>query len=165
MAAMSARETASPFAGMDIGSWLESLATRRGDHILLIFAPPEGKRRAWTYAQFLDAVRRAAGGLASRGIKPGDRVLAHLENCPETLILRFACAWIGAVCVGTNAQAAGPELEWFASSSGAVCAVTQPKFADLVAVPGDPLTDIAQLQKVGFVMKGGVVVRDELARR
>ncbi len=39
------------------------------------------------------------------------------------------------------------------------------KFADFVATPGDPLLDITELQKVGFVMKGGQVVRDELARK
>jgi len=32
-------------------------------------------------------------------------------------------------------------------------------FADIVAVPGDPLQDIAVLQRVSFVMKGGVVYR------
>ena len=31
------------------------------------------------------------------------------------------------------------------------------KYADIVAVPGDPMTDIHQLEKVNFVMKGGVV--------
>jgi imidazolonepropionase-like amidohydrolase len=32
-------------------------------------------------------------------------------------------------------------------------------FADVIAVPGDPLQDISVLQNVGFVMKGGVVYR------
>jgi hypothetical protein len=32
-------------------------------------------------------------------------------------------------------------------------------------VPGDPVQDIIRLQKVGFVMKGGQVVRDELVKR
>jgi imidazolonepropionase-like amidohydrolase len=31
------------------------------------------------------------------------------------------------------------------------------KFADIVAVPGDPLKDITVLQKVDFVIKGGRV--------
>jgi len=33
------------------------------------------------------------------------------------------------------------------------------RFADLVAVPGDPLKDVTQFNKVAFVMKGGVVYR------
>jgi imidazolonepropionase-like amidohydrolase len=39
------------------------------------------------------------------------------------------------------------------------------KWADLVAVAGDPLQDITLTERVGFVMKGGVVFRDELTRR
>jgi imidazolonepropionase-like amidohydrolase len=41
--------------------------------------------------------------------------------------------------------------------------VTVGKFADLVAVPGNPLDDITVTERVGFVMKGGVVYRAELA--
>jgi imidazolonepropionase-like amidohydrolase len=37
------------------------------------------------------------------------------------------------------------------------------KYADIIAVSGDPLADISVLQSVGFVMKGGVVYKDKLA--
>jgi imidazolonepropionase-like amidohydrolase len=33
------------------------------------------------------------------------------------------------------------------------------KFADIIAVDGDPLRDISELERVKFVMKGGVVVK------
>jgi imidazolonepropionase-like amidohydrolase len=36
------------------------------------------------------------------------------------------------------------------------------KFADVVAVAGDPLADITEMERVRFVMKGGVIFRNEL---
>jgi imidazolonepropionase-like amidohydrolase len=35
------------------------------------------------------------------------------------------------------------------------------KFADIIAVPGDPVADITEIKRVQFVMKGGKVVRRE----
>jgi imidazolonepropionase-like amidohydrolase len=40
--------------------------------------------------------------------------------------------------------------------------VEKGKFADLVAVSGDPLVDITEMERVKFVMKGGVVFRNEV---
>jgi imidazolonepropionase-like amidohydrolase len=39
------------------------------------------------------------------------------------------------------------------------------KFADLIATSGDPLQNIAEMQHVKFVMKGGVVIKDEIGSR
>jgi imidazolonepropionase-like amidohydrolase len=42
---------------------------------------------------------------------------------------------------------------------GEIGALKPGYFADIVAVPGNPLQDISVLQKVAFVMKGGIVFR------
>ncbi|MES2303874.1 MAG: amidohydrolase family protein [Gemmatimonadota bacterium] len=43
--------------------------------------------------------------------------------------------------------------------SGRVGALERLKYADIIAVPGNPLEDILALEKVSFVMKGGKVVK------
>jgi imidazolonepropionase-like amidohydrolase len=42
-----------------------------------------------------------------------------------------------------------------------VGSIEKGKFADIVAVAGDPMTDITEMQRVKFVMKGGVIHRDD----
>jgi imidazolonepropionase-like amidohydrolase len=38
------------------------------------------------------------------------------------------------------------------------------RFADIIAVRGDPLGDISVLEKVDFVMKGGTVIKNILTK-
>ena len=42
-------------------------------------------------------------------------------------------------------------------------AIEPGKFADLIAVSGDPIADISELQRVRFVMKNGQVIRNDFA--
>jgi len=41
-----------------------------------------------------------------------------------------------------------------------VGSITAGKFADIVAVKGEPTTDIANMRNVVFVMKGGEVIKN-----
>jgi imidazolonepropionase-like amidohydrolase len=49
--------------------------------------------------------------------------------------------------------------------SDRVGTVEKGKFADLIAVSGNPLADVTEMERVKFVMKGGVVVRNDLSPR
>jgi imidazolonepropionase-like amidohydrolase len=55
-----------------------------------------------------------------------------------------------------SATASAAELLGWSDQVGSIEAG---KFADIVAVPGDPLADVSQLEKVDFVMKGGNVYK------
>jgi crotonobetaine/carnitine-CoA ligase len=123
----------SPFNGMNLDRLLEARARERPSHPFLIWAPFDGEAKVWTYRQFAADAARLAGGLAARGVGPGDRVLVHFENCPEALLVRFALARLGAVCVATNAMAVGPEIAHYAEASRATAAITQASFAELVS--------------------------------
>jgi imidazolonepropionase-like amidohydrolase len=59
-------------------------------------------------------------------------------------------------CITTNAA---EMLGW----QDKVGAIDPGKFADLVAVPGDPIDDITEIERVRFVMKDGQVVRNDFA--
>ncbi|HYP01573.1 MAG TPA: amidohydrolase family protein [Pyrinomonadaceae bacterium] len=54
--------------------------------------------------------------------------------------------------------------ELFAGERALFGAIETGKFADLIAVAGDPLKDITELESVRFVMKGGAVVKNELTK-
>lgn len=56
----------------------------------------------------------------------------------------------------TNAEALG----W----QDRIGSVDAGKYADLIAVSGDPLADITEMTRVRFVMKGGKVIRDEISK-
>lgn len=43
-------------------------------------------------------------------------------------------------------------------------AIEAGKFADIIATTGDPLTDVTELERVRFVMKGGEVMRNDINR-
>jgi len=121
-----------PYEGMDIRTLVHAQASRYGDRRFLIWEPFEGVGRTWTYSEFLGAVQTFAAGLCERGTRPGERVLIHLENCPEFLVAWLGCAWAGVVGVTSNTKLTPDELSYVAAHSKVVGVVTQPRFAAMV---------------------------------
>lgn len=122
-----------PFAGLDLHWLLDQQTRARGAHPWIIFEPTDGCTVTLSYAAFADQARRFAHGLQRRGVQPGDRVLLHLDNCPEFLVAWFGSALAGAIAVTTNTRAADDELRYFVNHCEPVCAVTQPRLATQVA--------------------------------
>jgi crotonobetaine/carnitine-CoA ligase len=122
-----------PFAGLDVPWLLRMRAETRRDHPFLIWAPFDSPARKWSFGEFHDRVGALAAGLVARGIKPGEFVLIHLDNCVEAMLAWFACVELGAIAVTTNTRSAPAEMEYFAGHCGAVAAITQPAYAEIIA--------------------------------
>lgn len=129
--------------GQDVGSLLQHWANHKPDHPFLVWAPREGAHATWTYERFLAEVRDLAAGLRDRGVVSGDAVMIHSDNSPEMVLAWYACALVGAVAVTTNTKSAGPEIEYFATHTRCVAAITQPQYAALVAEHASGLKWIA----------------------
>jgi imidazolonepropionase-like amidohydrolase len=71
----------------------------------------------------------------------------------EALVKRSGLTPAKAIQSGTtiNAEALGWQDQ--------IGSIEKGKYADLIAVSGDPLADITELQRVKFVMKGGKIVK------
>ncbi len=129
--------------GQDIPWLLAHWATHKPDHPALVWDPPDGAGRSWTWAELLDATQGMAVGLRDRGIEVGDKVLIHGENSPEVLLAWLACATVGAVAVTTNTRSVVSEIAYFAEHTGCVAAIADARFADAVGEAAPKLQWIA----------------------
>src|SRR6476661_7220801 len=122
-----------PFAGLDVPWLLRMRAESRRNHPFLIWAPFEAPARSWSYGEFHERVGALSAGLVKRGVKPGEYVLIHLDNCIEAMLAWFACVELGAIAVTTNTRSAAAEVEYFADHCCAVAAITQPAYAETIS--------------------------------
>jgi crotonobetaine/carnitine-CoA ligase len=122
-----------PFAGMDVPFLLQMHSQARRDHPFLIWAPFDAPARSWSYGEFHQRVGALAAGLAARGVKRREYVLIHLDNCIEAVLAWFACAELGAIAVTTNTRSTPAEMEYFANHCGAIAAITQPAYAEMIS--------------------------------
>jgi imidazolonepropionase-like amidohydrolase len=74
----------------------------------------------------------------------------------EWLVKRAGLSPASAIQAGTTTNAEA--MRWL----DRIGSIDKGKYADLIAVAGDPLADITELQRVKFVMKGGQIVKNDL---
>jgi imidazolonepropionase-like amidohydrolase len=103
------------------------------------------------FAMFRNAVKAGV----KIGLGTDSAVSPHGQNAHEFgLMVANGMSAAAALHAGTNADA---QLLGLADRIGTI---QSGKLADLVAVPGDPLSDIHQTEHVFFVMKDGGVVKN-----
>jgi imidazolonepropionase-like amidohydrolase len=110
----------------------------------------------------LEALREKSGRLAiSRGLKisfgSGVGPFPHGTQAAEfSYLVKYGMT--PAQAIQTATTIAAEMMGW----QDRIGAIEKGKFADIIAVSGDPLKDITELQRVKFVMKGGQVIRNDI---
>ena len=71
-----------------------------------------------TYGELDAMIDKLAWGLVDLGVKKGDRVAVHMENCPQFVVAYFAAQRAGAIVVPVNPMFKAAELEHEMNDSG-----------------------------------------------
>jgi imidazolonepropionase-like amidohydrolase len=118
------------------------------------FTPTQTAKALEAGPKMLDMARRAHEGGVKIAFGTDSGVSAHGDNAQEfALLVRAGLSPLEAIQAATVGAA---EHLRIANEAGKI-AVGMP--ADIVAVSGDPLTDVTELERMKFVMKSGVVYR------
>ena len=115
--------TTTAATGTSLGRRGEEVLERFGDRESLLF---EG--RWFRSAELADRSRRVARGFVELGVRPGDRVVVCMANCPE-VGLTYSALWrAGAVPTPVLFLLTEEEIRHVVADSGAVACVTTPEF-------------------------------------
>lgn len=117
-------ETPSP---VGLGEMLQEITKRHKRREALRF---EGK--TYSYQELEENANRVAGGLASLGIKRGDRVAMMLPNIPEFVFCFFGIQKLGAIAVPFNTMYKGREIQFILSDSKCKAIICLENFASLI---------------------------------
>lgn len=111
-----------------------------------------------TYAEFHELVARARAGLASLGVKPGDRVAMIADNCVEWAVAAYATYGLGATYVPMYRAQLPKERAFILQDCGATVAIIADRairdqlpplrhIIELDAPPTDPNSFAALLER------------------
>ncbi len=85
-----------------------------------------------SYQEMVNLTDRLAAGLASLGIKKGDRVGLFIPNTPQFVMAYFAVLKIGGIVVSTNPLYSAKEIEYQAKDSGMEVMIVMSNFYNRV---------------------------------
>lgn len=118
------------------------------------FTPAQTAKALEAGPKMLDMARRAHEGGVKIAFGTDSGVSAHGDNAQEfALLVRAGLSPLEAIQAATVGAAEHLRI----SNEAGKIAPGMP--ADIVAVSGDPLTDVTELERMKFVMKSGVVYR------
>jgi benzoate-CoA ligase family protein len=107
-----------------------NIAAGRGDNPAVVDV---GGQRELTYADIARNVNRTGHALRRLGVRPEERVMALLPDCPEFIYVFFGAIRIGAVAVPVNTLLTPPEYEYLLNDSRARVLVVHQRFLDRIA--------------------------------
>ena len=120
------------------------------------FTPAQTAKALEAGPKMLDMVRRAHAGGVRIAFGTDSGVSAHGDNAGEfALMVRAGMTPLETI------QAATVNAADHLRISGEAGRIATGMPADLIAVSGDPLADVTELERVRFVMRGGVIYRAE----
>jgi long-chain acyl-CoA synthetase len=112
-----------PYPDKTLLDYLSDLSRVHGDKPALLF-----KGASFSYSALESQSDAFAAGLASLGVRPGDRVAVLLPNCPQFMIAQFGIWKAGAIVVALNPIYTERELELALASTGAMLVVALTPF-------------------------------------
>jgi len=104
---------------------------------------------SWTGLQLAERSRRVSQGLRDAGLRPGERVVVCMANCPEVGITYSAVWRAGAATTPVLFLLSEDELRHVVSDSGAAFVVTTPDFLPKVVAAGAGLQTLRGIIVVG----------------
>lgn len=116
-------------------------ATEVPDRLALVDGP---SGRSYTYAQLAAMIASFAGGLAARGLGPGDTIALMSPNIPEYAVAFHGAAVAGVAVSTVNPTYTADEVHFQLQDSGALLLITVALFVDTAreAIVGTDITDI-----------------------